>query len=220
MELSCVFHTVSAHFFNDWIFHWPASSSSSGEQISGQLYPAFSTICLTIIRVRSRERIVEMSEIPCDKHVHAVDGSNRDMQRIFGVILRNAMSCKHLLRQYAGFVRNIRACGTAESLQDASVLLLDHLLPLHHTPALKQTARIRRRVAARTHAWLLDDWQLTSHGSASLSSSSPRLSRYTVSFSQHHYTIFIAVPQLCSCFRLRKLPTLSYTLYAVILHSV
>ena len=46
-----VLHSMLPHFLNNQVFHMLTSSSSSGEQISGQTYPSFSTICLTTLRV-------------------------------------------------------------------------------------------------------------------------------------------------------------------------
>jgi hypothetical protein len=50
-ELLGMFHSPLPHFLDNRISHRSASSSSSGEQISGQGNPSFSTICLIIIRV-------------------------------------------------------------------------------------------------------------------------------------------------------------------------
>jgi len=49
-EFARMLHSVLANFFDNQVFHLLTSSSSSGEQISGQTYPSFSTVYLTIIR--------------------------------------------------------------------------------------------------------------------------------------------------------------------------
>jgi len=51
MESAGVLHSVVSNLFDDGVSHWPTSNSSSGEQISGQTYPSFSTDCRTIMRV-------------------------------------------------------------------------------------------------------------------------------------------------------------------------
>jgi hypothetical protein len=55
-EFTGMFHSVLAHFLHNGVIHDSLSRSSSGEHISGQVYPSFSTICRTIIRVNGFDR--------------------------------------------------------------------------------------------------------------------------------------------------------------------
>jgi hypothetical protein len=51
-ELASMLHAIAPNFFNNGIDHRTTASNSSGEQISGHRYPAFCTICRTIMRVQ------------------------------------------------------------------------------------------------------------------------------------------------------------------------
>ena len=45
VALACMLHAEMSDFIHNRICHWIPSINSSGEQISGQRYPAFSTAC-------------------------------------------------------------------------------------------------------------------------------------------------------------------------------
>jgi len=76
-------HSMLAHFFNNRVSHLSTSNNSSGEQISGQMYPSPSTICLTIRRVKG---LFRCSEIPGDDHLDTVDRRHSYVKSVFWII--------------------------------------------------------------------------------------------------------------------------------------
>jgi hypothetical protein len=80
-----MFHSILTHFFYNRVFHLLASNNSSGET-NFRANVAF--IFNNTPDRSSSEGVVQVSKIPGNDHLNAINSSNSNMKGVFRIICR------------------------------------------------------------------------------------------------------------------------------------